>query len=327
MYATQPLRMEMELVKCMVLFILAAIVAMFLLNTAGGEVLPREPRFLPQDMAETAQPMHVAPSGLPMMDPTIDPNLRLWEIVEMHAAGEAEAALEAWETVVLPLESEVWRQLSMAVANLQLGQTDAAAEYLANAEAMQPENPLVHYYTAILRLNQAQHAQEWYDAIGGDIVRFAAYRPTQVVPNTRGMYQLHAMMEFEEAIALTKNVDLTMPLVRPDEYYTAVVVPPVTVGNLLTALGAEKFAGQAHNMLGAMCLEREAVDLAEVHMDAAAAEGVSVVFGYRELGAAYEGQGRYNDAARAYLKSIGHEGGTIRPLYKFLENVGNAVLQ
>ena len=316
MFATQPLRMEMELLKWLTLFILAAITAMFLLNTAGGEALPREPLLLPDKIASDAQPLETIP--------LVDPNVRLREIIDLHAAGQAEAALEAWGEIVLPPPTEVWRQISMAVANLQLGQTDAAAECLATAVALEPQNPLVHYYTAILRLDQAQHAQQWYDAIGGDLIQLAVYRPQQVAPNTRGMYQLHAMMEFEQAIELAGHLDPSMALALPD-YRIPATVPVVTVADLLTALGAEKFEGQSHNMLGAMCLEREALDLAESHMDAADAAGLSVVFGYRELGAAYESQGRYNDAARAYLKSIGHEGGVVRPMWRFLENVGSAV--
>ena len=318
MFATRPLRMELELLKWLALFILAAITAMLLLNSAGGVTLPKAPLLLPERVASDAQPLAVMPPA--------DPNVRLWEIIKLQTAGQAEAALAAWKDVTLPPQTEVWRQICMAAANLQLGQADAAAEHLATALALEPHNPLVHYYTAILRLDQAQHAQEWYDAIGGDLIQLAVYRPQQVAPNTRGMYQLHAMMEFEQAIELAGHLDPAMALALPD-YRTPATVPVVTVADLLKALGAEKFVGQSHNMLGAMCLEREALDLAETHMDAADEAGVCVVFGYRELGAAYETQGRYNDAARAFLKSIGHEGGVIRPMWRFLENVGNAVTQ
>jgi Tfp pilus assembly protein PilF len=93
------------------------------------------------------------------------------------------------------------------------------------------------------------------------------------------------------------------------------------------ALGCDKFEGQAHNILGAMYLDRGNADLAEEHMDAATAAGQDIVFGYRDLGAIYEHAGRHADAARAYLKALKEEPGKVYPLQKLLENAGKTLFE
>jgi hypothetical protein len=62
-------------------------------------------------------------------------------------------------------------------------------------------------------------------------------------------------------------------------------------------------------------------------MDAATAAGLDVVFGYRDLGAAYEHAGRHADAARAYLKALKEEPGKAYPLQKLLENAGKTLFE
>jgi hypothetical protein len=79
-------------------------------------------------------------------------------------------------------------------------------------------------------------------------------------------------------------------------------------------------------MLGAMDLDRGANDAAEEHLDAAMDAGLTVVFGYRDLGAAYEAEGRHGDAAREYLKGMENEPGLVMPIRKLLENAGKALL-
>ncbi len=321
MFATRPLRLEWEIVRWVVLLVLATALALMAVRVAAGAdlTLPREPALLPTDAIEAAQPMLT--EGAPL----VDPNVQLWTILGQHQAGLAEEALAGWQKIALPCETEVWRQVAMGMANLQLGNLEAAAEHLDQAEQMEPQNPLVHYYIAILRMDQARHAKEWYDAVGPMTVRLAAYRPRDVVPNTKGMYELNAMQEFEAAIAYAKNLNPTLVLAMPD-YRTPATEPVVTVNDLLPALGADKFEAQAHNMLGAMCLERGALEQAEAHMDAAHAGQLTVIFGYRDLGAAYEHNGRHADATRAYLKGIGNDPGLMYPLQKALENIGKAVL-
>ncbi|HTN74060.1 MAG TPA: tetratricopeptide repeat protein [Pirellulaceae bacterium] len=321
MFAARPLRMEWEFIKWLALLTIAASLALLATRAASGNDfdLPREPALLPTTAVQTARPMPVTQYEL------ADPNLQLWRILEQHRAGQPEEALTGWEQLALPCETEVWQQVAMALAELQLGQLEPAAEHLDRALQIEPRNPVAHYVLAILRLEQARNAKEWYDAIGPVQLRFAAYRPREVVPNTSGMYELNAMMELEQAIAHAGDVDRTRFLLPPQQQLL-ITTPAATVGDLLVALGADKFEPQAHNVLGTMCLERGAYEQAEEHMDAAHTAGLTVVFGYQDLGAAYQREGRHAEAFRAYLKSIGNDPGVLHPLQHALENAGRAIL-
>jgi tetratricopeptide (TPR) repeat protein len=308
------MRLEWEVVKWIAILTLAGALA-WLLMMQTAAAAPVTPRLLPDDAARLALPMT-----------PVDPNVLLTKVVAAHQAGEPDRALELWREVQLPEQTEVWRQIGMGVAQLQMGDLDAAGAHLMKAEDAAPQNPIVHYYLGLLRLDQARQAHEWYDAVGPQTVRLVAYRPHLVAPNTRGMYELVAMQEFEQAIENAGMFDRTIVLALPD-YRVTETVAVVTTGDLVTALGCEKFEGQAHNILGAMFLDRGNAELAEEHMDAATEAGLDVVFGYRDLGATYERTGRHADAARAYLKALKEEPGKIYPLQKLLENAGKTLFE
>jgi tetratricopeptide (TPR) repeat protein len=310
MFATRTMRVEWELAKWFAILAIGAALAMFwAMKTAAAT--PIEPGLLP-----------VNPAVQPMPTP-MDPNVVLWAVLNEHAAGQPD---ELWGTVDLPQATQQWKLIGIGVAEMQRGNLEAAATYLFAAEELNALNPVTHYYLGLLRLGEARQAKEWYDATGPAVVRFAAYRPHVVAPNTRGMYELVAMQEFEEAIANAANLDRAMMLAMPD-HRVQTTATPVTVADVLKALGCENFEGQAHNMLGAMNLDRGAVDAAEEHMDAAHAAGLQVVFGYRDLGAAFETEGRYGDAARAYLKALENDQGKVLPMKKILENFGKALVE
>lgn len=315
MFATRTMRMEWELVKWMVILALAGALAMFWAMQTAGAALP-EPARLPDEVR----------AAVPMPPVLVDPNVAIWKAIDQHRALQPDEALAAWREVQLPIETEVWKQMAMGVANLQLGDLDAAGEHLMLAEDLEPQNPVVHYYLGLLRMDQGRQAKEWYDAIGPAKVRFAAHRPHVVAPNTRGMYELVAMHEFQNAIDNAAHLDRAMVLAMPD-HRVPTTLAPVTVNDVMLALGCEQFEGQAHNMLGVMFLDRGNTEGAEEHMDAAKDAGLTVVFGYRDLGATYERDGRYGDAARAYLKSIENDPGLAIPMRKILENFGKALLE
>ncbi len=313
MFATRTMRVEWEVAKWIAILAMAAALAMFwALGTAAAN--PIEPQPLPDN-----------PTVVPM-PALVDPNIVLGEVLQLHAAGQAEEALEVWRGVQMPPATEQWKLVAMGVAAMQLDELDAAAGHLLAAEDLDPQNPVTHYYLALLRLCEARKAKDWYDAMGPAVVRFAAYRPQVVAPNTRGMYELVAMQEFEAAIENAAHLDRAMMLAVPD-HRVPTTVTAVTVGDLMLALGCEKFEAQAHNMLGAMYLDRGATDAAEEHMDAAHDAGLQVVFGYRDLGAAFEAEGRHGDAARAYLKGMENDPGMVLPMQKILENFGKALLE
>ena len=94
-----------------------------------------------------------------------------------------------------------------------------------------------------------------------------------------------------------------------------------TVGDLLLATGADNYVSKAHNTLSYLHLETGALEEAERHMDEAAAGGMSIVYGYEDLGEQYARRHRHADAARAYLKAMKHGRGKVTPARKAWENL------
>ena len=171
-----------------------------------------------------------------------------------------------------------------------------------------PDNPLAYYFRRVLRMQQAALAWDWLEDSGPRNTRLVAVTPHNVVPNTKSMYELAATMDFEKAIDLARTFRfLNGEAILPDQLGTKAALEP-TVGDLLIALEAEKFVGKAHLALGNLFLERDALELAELHLDAAVQEGINVVLGYRLLGEAYGARGQDTDATRAFLKATKFSG-------------------
>jgi tetratricopeptide (TPR) repeat protein len=248
-------------------------------------------------------------------------NQVLWRILELHRMGQVEEAIAAWREANLPCETDGWRDIAVAAAYLQAGELMEAQRHLDAALEFEPENAVAHYYAGLLRLAQAKGARNWNDALGPPTIMLVAM-PT-ITPNTRAMYELAAMMEFRAAIELADRIDPEAPLapytwVAPDMHTLPLVTP--TVGDLLVALGADRFPARAHNMLGAMYTDRGLCEEAEIHIDAAAAEGMVAPFAYRDLGAVMETEGRHEDAARVYMKAFRHGDANLLPAWKAFEN-------
>ena len=308
MFALRRMTAETEFVKWMILLTMAAAVALlFATRMAGADDAPG---LLPNDMNRLASPMPettVAPY-FPEVGPplrTNEPNQVLWRIIELHRLGQVEEAIAAWEQAEVMCGTEVWRNVAIAAANLQAGRIEQAEVQLDAALEMEPENAVAHYYVGLLRLGQAQGARNWLDMIGPPQIMLIAL--PQVAPNTRDMYELMAMQEFAKAIKFAPAVDLTAPLapyawVTQNTQYLPLVTP--TVGDLLQALGADRYPARAHNVLGTMNTELGQLEEAEEHLDAAAAERMNGPLAYRQLGIALEDKGRYAEAARVFTKAF-----------------------
>jgi tetratricopeptide (TPR) repeat protein len=325
MLAQRHMHLEWEIVKWIAILALASALAIAVAGTlARGE----EPARLPPTIDEWAVPMGIEQPGEPPV-PVEDVPMKLWMLLADQQAGRFDRVVENWRYLPLAHEGEVWRNVALAQALIAMGDLQAAADALDTAVAINPENAVVHYYLGILHLEQADRASKWYDPAMPPAMRLAsiiapAGGPAQVAPNTRDMYHLAAMLELEAAIELAPSVILDEPL-APPEWPTASALPP-TVGDLLLALGADRFDAKAHNMLGYLYVEYGAAEMAEQHLDAAADSGVVVVFGYDDLGALYETEGRHLDAFRAFAKSAAQGNGIVRPLGKMLENLREAFI-
>jgi len=319
-----------ETAKWVALLMMAALVLLMFVARAAGEVRSSTavpPGLLPAEIGRWAKPLEAersaqqAASGRPA---EVD---ELWRILELHQTGRPQDAVAAWSRVSLPYEVQSWRWIALGAAQLELGDWSEAERCLAAAAAPVPDQPLVHYYRGLLRLEQAAAAREWEDAVGPRNVRLASYPPTppRLVPNSKGMYELAARMELEAALRHAGNVPCDLPLLPPDDPAEAMLSP--TVDDLVQALGADRFEASAHHLLGDLLLRHGELTGAEMHLDAAAELGAAVLYGYRELGAGYGAQARHLDAARAYAKALRQGEGYAAPAKEFLENLRQAVLQ
>ena len=74
--------------------------------------------------------------------------------------------------------------------------------------ALDPHNAVVHYYTGVLRLAQAERALEWYDGGRKKMILVASRTdrqvartpPLDVVPNSKSMYKFVALPSFGRAV-------------------------------------------------------------------------------------------------------------------------------
>jgi tetratricopeptide (TPR) repeat protein len=312
MVTTRHMHLHLELVKWLAVLALAAALAIAAATRmAGAQQPPAEPLkpgLLPATIESWAQPMG-----------------DVWQILEQHRAGDFGRAIHGWQTTPLPYETEVWRYVALAQAFVATADVDAAAEALEQALCLEPDNAVAHYYLGLLRLEQAELASEWHDAIRPLHTRLVARVPLQVSPNSKSMYKLAAMMELERAIELAPLVNDCQPLLPVG--WTAQPASAATVGDLLVALSADRFEAKAHNVLSYLHLERGSAEAAEQHMDQAAALGLHIVYGYGDVGELYEQQHRYEDAARVYLKSMEHSRGIVLPATKTIENLRKAILE
>jgi tetratricopeptide (TPR) repeat protein len=255
-------------------------------------------------------------------NPPLDRAIPIWNALTMQARGNLDHATNQWERIELATEMRAWKHVAIAAIRLEKGQNDDAAEELAVAQLLEPENPLVHYYLGILHLQQAEEAIDWPDYVHKSNVRLVAHSPN-VVPNTKGMYQLAATADLEHAIDFAACLDRNTPLI-PEEWTSEPNLRP-TITDLLVGMGAAHFEPNAHHMLGCLSLDRGALEVAEAHLDQANDLGVTVPFLFNDLGEAYAVEGRHADAARAYLKAVRNGPNRAGALRRLLQSVRDGI--
>jgi Flp pilus assembly protein TadD len=333
MYAKQhQLSLEFEMVRWMVIIVLAGILALAVASEASGSDVRKQPGPLTGIATEAARPMQTLP-GLQAEVQFTDVDQQVQQLrtaLAFHRGNDPAAARDAWYGIRLPRQNEAWQHIALGVTYLQEGDCDAATVAFQVAEVLQPNNPVPSYYMGIVRLTQAQRAADWQDLGLPGNVQFASLSTPNVVPNSKAMYEWVAMVEFNRAIELAQNVALDQPLVTSgavlsDPLVSARTDAPPNVGDLLVALGADNFAGKAHNTLGSMLVMRGALESAEQHLDEATATGMTVVHGYADLGAAWEAEGEHGNAARAFMKAVSQGDRSRDAVNGVMENFGKAL--
>jgi len=316
MYATrQTLSRYDELIKWMILVLMAALVAMAFSTRAGGATTESPPALLPAALEQELTPMGEAAAKAQL-------RVAVEEAIRQQSARNWDAARDVWNSTMLPGRMDAWRQIALGALELEQGNLEAASDALRMAMTMDPENALAYYFAGLLRIDQAAMACDWYDAIGPITVQLASVGPADVTPNSKSHYELLAMEMLGRATELAPMVDYGTPLVAD---YRGRQTGPY-VGDLLMAMGADQFEAQSHHMLAGLCLDHFQAARAEEHLDRAEALGAVIVYGYRDLGQLYEDEGRHLDAARAYAKSMRQGDDYAVPAMKMLQNLRQGIL-
>lgn len=341
MFVTRHTSLEMELVKWGVVLALAAALALgFATNAASGDDQSVKPRLLPAEVTELARPMGEDPVAevqsmvvdQEVNDEAVDEKYQLavdlWRILQLHES-HPQAALEAWDEVILPCELERWRLVASGAVHLQLGDIARAEDELHAARGWDKENPVVAYVMGKVRLAQAAEAREWYDSLGKSKRYFVSH--TQDDPYPRTTYRLAALMEFRRAVDSAESFSLDEPLmdvwwVMPEDPSQGMPVQSPSLRDLVQAIGVDDYVGDAHQQLGRLYVDYGSLMLAERHLDVASDRGIGVSDAYRNLAQRYESVDLHADAARAYFKSIKHGGGVADPLQRVLQNLADAIL-
>src|SRR5262249_7308705 len=157
----------------------------------------------------------------------------------------------------------------------------------------------VAYFTGLLRMEQAAGVGRVPDRLHRGQLLLVVHEPAA----EKGYYQLLAIAELQQAIAGAGEIIRDELLLNADRQIEESVVVP-RVGDLLLAVGADNFVGQAHHLLFGLHLDRSELNTAEEHLDRAVATGIRVLYGYHDLAAAYLDEGRNSDAIRAAGKDV-----------------------
>jgi tetratricopeptide (TPR) repeat protein len=229
----------------------------------------------------------------------VDRGLALWTTLVAHRNDEIDLAITGWKLLPLPTESEVWRNVALAAAYLTKGDLKAADGELSVALRRAPDNPLVRYHIALLRLEEAATAPLWPDAAEPAKTKFVSL--PAVMPHLKAMLRLAAADELERAVEAAERLDVHKPLIPADWTIEPFLRPGVA--DLLLAIRADHFLGTAHSTLGYLLMESGALERAEEHLDKAISFEAEVLNAYGELSDLYAAEGRHLDAARADLKA------------------------
>lgn len=327
MFTTTHVSKQSDVVRILILAVFAAILALLLpawiRGSSGASEPDVPPGLLPTAETQAALPLQDAHSAVvPATTTTAAEEVK--RLLLAHREGRLEDAIAGWKEVSLGYPVEVWKYVALGAAHLQLGNWAEAADALDAASRLEDGNPLVHYYTGVLRLEQAAATHDWNDAVGPQTTRLAGWVPREAIPNSRSNYRMVARQELERAVLRADCVDPAQPLV-PD--YGMTREPSPTVGDLLIALRAEHFEANACHVLGGLYLDEGMLSDAEKHFDRAAELGTTIPYGYQELGAAYAAEHRHGDAMRAYAKAIQQDPNSAPARRELLENFGRALIE
>jgi len=328
MYARVRTYPEMELVKWLALLAIAGALVIVLVSTAVGAELTRPPGLLPPELPASPMPLPSVNSDETNFAPGAVSAVELWKAIQLQKEGNVDEAIALWETARLPSETDHWRLLMLAIAYMENGDNHRAEQLLREADSMAPDNPVIDYALGLLWLSQADAADEWYDASSLDPFRLTSTSSQESTPRTRSMYQLAALMSFEQAVKLADKVDLDQSLLGEgltlgeNERSKQITTPRAR--DALEVFGGDRFEGRSHLALGLMYMQRGGLKHAEEHLDCAALRGEPTGSAFHDLGKKFEEENAASEAMRAHLKAFSRGGG-IACLEDAFEQFGRAM--
>lgn len=279
------------------LVILAAVALLLLLATALAAD-PMGPAALPPTVklaaGQSLRPFF--PEHPPMPERVAaEAAERLWMTFEHQRAGCYAEALAGWEGIRLPHETAVWKEIGMAAALLRMEDLPQALARLERAEQIAPHHPLAAYYRGLVWMRQAERLPaEGY----GD--RFPAAATPAV---ERAVYELMAIDDLTEAIERAMVVEMDEPLVPVARAAGRPMAGP-QVRDLLAALEAEQFVGDAHFQIYRLHLGRREFADAEDHLHRAVQGGKAAADDLLGLAEALLEAGHRTDAFRVLHEAV-----------------------
>jgi tetratricopeptide (TPR) repeat protein len=323
----------------MTVLVLALALAMLLFTaTVGADPADRPPRLLPPDMETLARPMEsvdpVAGAQTTTDATAYQQMMQLMQAVELlRQGGDAKVALDAWRTVSLAGEAEVWRHVVLGALHLRAGEVDEAAAALTTAQVVEPGNPVAHYLMGVVRLQQAVqvHGSPLDTPSKQLLVYYSSGSSATLSPPTKcAEYRAAAARELTAAVESTAELDMSNHLapwemVTPPPHEMTMPLVSPTVADALESLDLLNYRGNSHYLLGRLKMARGELTSAETHFDAARKTQLPMGGSFESLGDKYNANSAYRDAARAYLKSASGQAEWTRPTLKAMECLRKAL--
>ena len=304
----QYLSVETEFIHWILLIIAAIAILLAIATALAADPMSGRP-MLPPATGQSTAPMSsdrlerpFFPEDPPQSDrAAFETAGNLWMILEHQRAGCTADALAAWEQTRLPSRTAVWREIGMAAAYLQADDLPQALGRLELAEGLAPHHPVVAYLRGKVWFELANRSGDMKEERPPDEAREPAPPQTSMV--RRAVYELMAIADLQEAIERADVIDPAEPLVMIGVVNGQTNSAP-RVGELLAALGEDRFVGQAHSLLFRLHLGRHELTEAEQQLDEAAAAGVAALDGHRHLATAMLEAGEQTAAVRVLGKDV-----------------------
>lgn len=253
-----------ELVHWLWLWVLAAMAITALVRHASGSPPPLP--MLPKGDADAVTPMPIPMPNVDRPDlfrfPTVVAPIAIDDVLDMNRRGQWTDAIDAWDQVPVTDDSEVWKEVGVAVAFLRLNQPESAHHHLNLAMQQETDNAVVHYLLGRVYQAKSRQVPFWYDIDDKNPFRFAVAGSNEVIvpptrePSERGgvflpqlrylQYDKQAHRHFQRAAELAPKfrmdrvihvIPTPMTMIDSPSAFTG----PVTVYQLLDSVGETDF--------------------------------------------------------------------------------------